>query len=403
MKRLIIISTLLTLFIFITGCGNNQTEKIIQDNKYISGQDNQYMYSDVWYGTPLQHGDEGYYYVRNKFLYFIDEESFDVYPLCNKSDCLHDKEPDETKKYSCNAYIDCYSDSAGYKIQYYDGSIYTIFENQNDNYSLFLRKFDIKNQTIEDLFKLDTPYIDDWIIHRGYLYYCDSVVTKIGENGEESSDSDCALYRVDISKSDSETEKISNYEELGLSLQQATNMQAYGNYVYYDTETVKRGTDILSADNDTFENKRYCYDIENNKNFCLSDIVKYNEPRFCGFYNDKIIYIAGKYCVFSCDLDGENTTTLFKYSEKYAGNILTDGKYIYSVDFSKGGDVYNVFDGKGKLLNRVKMPFVVDPIVPFDSNYIIYCEDGKTELKAVDKSTIAKDDKLKAKVIYKFQ
>jgi hypothetical protein len=404
MKKVLALLISMVLFVLcISGCADNGTENknLNLKNEYVEVQDNQYMYFDNWHGTPIQHSENGYYYMKNKFLFFIDEESFETYPLCNKSDCLHDKETDETKKEDCNAFVNIYEDQP--KIQYYDGNIYTMFVDENDNYSLSLRKFDVKTQTKEDVFKLDTKDVDDWIIHRGYMYYIDSVLTNIDENGNETTDNDTALYRVDLLSNNHKAEKISNFDELGVSLQQASNMQAYGNYIYYDTQTVKRGTDILDADNDTFDDKRYCYDIENNKNFCITDNLKGDDPYYCGFYNDKIIYISGKFRVFTCDLDGKNTTTLFKYDKKFYGyNIFTDGKYIYFVNYSTGADNYTVFDENGKQLNEVKMPFAVDPIVPFDSNYIIYCEDGNTELQVVDKSKIATASKLTAKTIYTF-
>ena len=190
---------------------------------------------------------------------------------------------------------------------------------------------------------------------------------------------------------------------MGLDLQQTENLQAYGNYVYFDCSTVKKGTDILDSDNSSFQDKRYVYDIEKNKCYCLADKVKGDSPTFCGYYNDKIIYLSGGNCIYTCDLNGENTKKLFDYDKRYYGyNIFTDGRYIYFEEMEKEQGIYYVFDGKGKVLNRVKMPFIIDPQLPYDENYIVrFIEDNST-LQIVSKKDIATSKNLTARAIYNF-
>ena len=64
--------------------------------------------------------------------------------------------------------------------------------------------------------------------------------------------------------------------------------------------------------------------------------------------------------------------------------------------------IYYIFDGKGKVLNRVKMPFIIDPQLPYDENFIVrFIEDNST-LQIVSKKDIATKKKLTSKIIYEF-
>ena len=398
MKRIIC----LMIIVIVVMCGCQNDKNIITENRFIENQDNQYMYSDVWYGTTLQHSSDGYYFLKDNFLYFIDEKDMSVYPLCNKADCLHDRETDDRKKQGCNAYITGDYLPAEQKIQYYNNSIYYIDNTKIETEGLILKRIDIDTQRTESVYTVKTMFIDDWIIHRGYFYYAQSVITTQDSDGKEKVETDSAVYGVDL-EDNSSSRCISDFDKMGLDLQKTENLQAYGNYVYFDCSTVEKGTDILDSDNSSFQDKRYVYDIEKNKCYCLADKVKGDSPTFCGYYNDKIICLSGGNCIYTCDLNGENTKKLFDYDKRYYGyNIFTDGRYIYFEEMEKEQGIYYVFDGKGKVLNRVKMPFIIDPQLPYDENFIVrFIEDNST-LQIVSKKDIATKKKLTSKIIYDF-
>lgn len=397
MKKLLLLNVLLVLLI-ISGCSD--TEKIISDkNTFVAGQDNQYMYEDVWYGSTLQRGDGGYYFLKDNFIYFIDKD-MSVYPLCNKSDCLHNKEIDEDKKHSCNAYIEGDFLPAEQVIQYYNNSIYYMDNSKIEKEGLYLKRIDLSAQQTETVYNIKAMSIDRWIIHRNYLYYALSSVTTTDEKGRERATEDCSIYSLNLE--DKSVKTVADFNSKGLILQQTLNMQAYGNYVYFDCSTVKKGTGILDANNDSFNDSRYVYDIKNDEFYSLTQKVKGDTPTFCGYFKDKLIYLSGDNCIYTCNLNGENTTKLFDYDKKYNGyNIFSDGNYIIFEEIEKAPGVYILFDKKGELINKVKMPFIVDPQLPYDDEYIIrLTEDDK--LQAVSKKDIATKKKLTSKIIYEF-
>lgn len=97
-------------------------------NSYIPNSDHQYMQVGSGAAT-VQQTEDGCYVIRNGYLYYIEEGTDILLPLCSKADCLHDKEAKipllHTKKEEqerldkCNACVDamemddatiCYSD-----------------------------------------------------------------------------------------------------------------------------------------------------------------------------------------------------------------------------------------------------------------------------------------------------
>ena len=94
MKKIILVLTLVTLMISIVGC-----KKRSSDTEY------KYMYSEGNYIQRLTASTEGYYFVNGFYLYYCDYETMEPVVLCNKPNCLHDKELDETKKTNCNAFL----------------------------------------------------------------------------------------------------------------------------------------------------------------------------------------------------------------------------------------------------------------------------------------------------------
>jgi hypothetical protein len=409
MKKLISLILLIVLVLPICGCGGSNSN-LIFENKYVENQDNQYMYQSGVGITTVQQGDNIYYYLHNHFLYLVDEENYSVNPICNKTDCLHEKETIPDKVSTCNAYIDNYGPD---KIQYYDGNIYYISsETIDDETVTHLKKFNISTQSKDIVFTFKTD-IGEWIIHRGYFYYEDTLAYK--------GDDECtgSVDRVALDKSEKDSEILFDFDKSGLSLFQTSNMQAYGNFVYYDAITAQKGISIddLDSDDDML-GKRYCYNIESGEQICLNDVIGKNTIPYYGFYNNKIIFgsYETKDCnIYTCDLDGKNIEKLFTYDKKLRTYTkFSDGKYFYfeNTDLALTDENYKstylVYNFKGEKINTVKMPFDMSNHIPFDNNYIIRSSDpfGETvdndKLYLIDKSKIGSSPELKAKSIYKF-
>ena len=80
--------------IFLTGCAN----KAMPDT-YVENYDYQYrQWSDSIAFPKVQQGSDNIVYIyKNGFIYYMEEGNDVLVPLCNKVDCLHDRETDQQK------------------------------------------------------------------------------------------------------------------------------------------------------------------------------------------------------------------------------------------------------------------------------------------------------------------
>ena len=73
---------------------------------YVEGSDYQYMQLESKrFFMKQSQGSKGLYVLHGNYIYFLDESSDTILPLCNKADCLHDKETDPEKYSYCNACV----------------------------------------------------------------------------------------------------------------------------------------------------------------------------------------------------------------------------------------------------------------------------------------------------------
>ncbi len=88
-KRTICLSVSIFLLI-LSGCGKDTLP-----DSYIEGSDFQYMrQGDTDWEPQMQRGEKGYYFRQGEFVYYLDDGTGLLLPLCNKVDCLHDREKD---------------------------------------------------------------------------------------------------------------------------------------------------------------------------------------------------------------------------------------------------------------------------------------------------------------------
>lgn len=119
----------------------------------------------------IQSDGKGQYIYKNNYIYYHDMENDTFLPLCNKANCLHDKETDNQRRYECNAYASERAYDYGEvvnlsrKIQYYDGYVYYARAN-----SLYRVSKDGSKRDIIFTLKEELP-ITSWILHRGVFYY----------------------------------------------------------------------------------------------------------------------------------------------------------------------------------------------------------------------------------------
>ena len=100
---------MLLLMFSICGCRDN-VKKIDYSDKYVFGQDSQENCIALQGCAVIAESSKSYYYLceDNKFLYVVDKTSKKCMPLCNKTNCLHDK---EATPENCNAFLGVTADS----------------------------------------------------------------------------------------------------------------------------------------------------------------------------------------------------------------------------------------------------------------------------------------------------
>ena len=86
MKKFLACLLLAALMIGTTAC-----QKGSFGDTYIEGQDQQYMYTDLFYGAQeMTETEEGYYFLYQNYLFFADRETLEVSPLCANPGSLHE-------------------------------------------------------------------------------------------------------------------------------------------------------------------------------------------------------------------------------------------------------------------------------------------------------------------------
>ena len=88
----------------LSGCGVNHDFKAPEyyadlPDTYVEGADYQNTFSVGSGGPFITPADGGYYFLSGNYLCFLDGETLDAVPVCNRPDCQHNDT-------SCNAYFD---------------------------------------------------------------------------------------------------------------------------------------------------------------------------------------------------------------------------------------------------------------------------------------------------------
>ena len=284
MKRLSFVFLLLTLLAF--GCSGSRLEL----DSYVSGQDSQYMYFDTEDGSVTETKDS-YYFLSGPdrcFLYLYDKTTKLALPVCNKPDCLHTDEPDNTKIAKCNAFLGIWVSH----LKLYQNNLYYIIYEESENnafLSLYQISLDGTKRRRVHVFK---EFFSSIQIHRGYIYYSTTDSGTISGQ-EATTKTTYKLCRLALDKSNAEPEVI----EQGTGIYGVIdNLFAYGNNIYY---TIYYKNDDTLSTYTSYVNR---YDILTNtaSRFLASDSSHYT------VLNGQFVYMIYKQGTYTCDMDGKN-------------------------------------------------------------------------------------------------
>lgn len=118
MRKWAITGLLVLLAAMLSGCGAGEAA-----DTYVEGSDYQYMqWVNGMFFPKVQQTEDGCYFLYEGYLYYLDEQTDTILPLCSKADCLHEQEqrlPDirtvaEEKEWldRCNACVSASSNTS---------------------------------------------------------------------------------------------------------------------------------------------------------------------------------------------------------------------------------------------------------------------------------------------------
>lgn len=329
----------------VAGCSSGNRVSAETD-KYNVKTDYQYQYftyDNKYRMNATEDEDGNLYYMNGFYIYKYNATDGTNKPLCNRQNCLHDKETDRAHMKECNAYfpyygVDSYNDA---DIAYEDGFVYISFDNSgadesdHSSYRSIIR-ISVDGSIRENVHNFKDESIMTDICHRGVYYYTSVIYNK--DNKETMS---VKAYSLD-GKSKEKTlytipEKINGEKVLPLAI---TDYMAYGNYLYFFV--------MASIGSDTQYEKEFCVNISTGKTNEITAYKKQKESyvRQIMFFNNRLYFYMidadrGEEdydcSIYESDLDGSNVKKTSLTVQKFS-NMYSDGDYLY---ISDDGRFYN--------------------------------------------------------------
>ena len=375
---------LLSLFIFIIFYG-------ISCGKQSVDTDYKYMYSESNSVQALTASNDGYYFINGLYLYFCDYETMESVVLCNKPNCLHDKELDEKKKYNCNGFLITEGDSK--LITTYDNYLYCYIgmDFLKDIWQPELIRISLDGSKRETVCILEQN-ITSIALHRGKLYYATSVSS---DDEQEAQDGiyEYSLKEYDVFKKSAKPIEIVSGKEVMAVIHDITPV---GNKVRY--------TKNAEEDN-IIAGKEFVYDIDDKSvNQIAEDInLKYVGPLTIseGDYIFTPISINDGNIEYSDYIYKNNIETGIseKLFKREFSDIMhySDDNYIYvdnilSIEDGNQNRVITIYDKKGNKVDSIDITAnnIYASFISGDEKYMFLR--GRNEEKAyiryADKSKI---------------
>lgn len=291
-------------------------ELVTTDQSYNRETDANNSFNVQFGGTDT--GETLYVNINRNWFIYCDKRTGNSGLLCGKPDCEH------SNSNTCNATVDgCHG------AQYYKGYLYSV-KFVGGSYNLI--KISTDGSERELLGKLSKGNLNggsvDWIIHRGYIYYC----YRSGASGTEdvyyNNNSNC-IFRKSLEK-DSEPECIIALPVM--SPMGECNIMATGSYVYMIIPTAEETRGWL-----------YRYNIESGKLEWFKEWG--NEIANVAVYDNKIYYSEHnrsecKTKVYCYNTETKETTEFFEI-DGLAGVMKYDEDYMY-ITYQKGDEVWKM-------------------------------------------------------------
>ena len=414
MIKKVLFVLILVICCMFTGC--DKKNKIDYQDKYIEGQDFQYMFLGNTYenGSSMAETKDGYYKLMNSYIYYIEKSTMNAVPLCGKTDCLHENE-NANHRDTCNAYV---PSQDGYLNLYHDMLYYRTLEYDKEErftYSVFY-KISLDGSKRDRVCQVKDENVQLWMLHRGKIFF----TTK--KNGKDKKEH-IVLKSIDL-ENNNKIENVYFLEDIYSG--EVQDLTAYGNYVYL---YVNGFNDEIDFENKTqkewekkYENRWIAYQLQSGEKKELflnqkeKNITKRVVQRIV-FWQNQIFYSyydldekENKW-IYKCELDGskENKWMELKNSKD---TFVADQQYCYiyntwhdEVANEKERPMMQVYDTSGNLIDSFEIsasPYY--QFAPGSKQYFWckYSEETQDSLVYIDKKSIGKlnGNKIDVKLAY---
>ena len=334
-KRILLTVLIFLLLLNITACNTEKAEKV--NNKSLTSYE---FECNNGVSAYYSSGETGMCILLNYFLYYVDYNTMEKTPLCNKPDCLHDKK-DTWDYINCNAYFG----GASTNFAYIGDMVYIVCSEVGESISgtvsgtesTVLYEVPIDGSNRKELLKLDDVCHIDSLIHKGYVYLLTNKydaskghesdnITMVGEN---------EICRMPLSNL--------NYDKREIILDgEEAKFSSYARFLAYKDYFI---FNFFRMDGDTKLSKTTIIDLND---FSVS-AIEYNEAEKVLwpiiFYEDVFLFA---YYGYNNDLEekerGQHYTYNFKTKKveksfyfyvKDSQETDLDAEYIYVATYDK--------------------------------------------------------------------
>lgn len=273
---------------------------------YVEGSDYQYLQRvNEDKCKKVQQGDGVVYLLHRGFVYYLDEASGVILPLCNRADCLHDRETDEAQLQMCNAYIANGDVSDNEQIAYCNSYLYCVPDNSTASGAIPLYRLFPDGSKKEILYKFTEP-LEEWFVHRDVLYY--------RTYGYVAGPDDTLIHQEwmrALSLTDSLPEPWTFYEpQDGLAVSVSNLYGAYGNYVHFYIIGYYDLTESRPEDEGEYRyySEMLSYNIRTGevKEFEFAELPQYASIGMTSYWQDKPLF-----AIYYGDMDFDAPTTWY--------------------------------------------------------------------------------------------
>ncbi len=295
---------ILTASLFMTACGNDSTDNNneISSTEFKVGYDDQPFYLSR--STMTVTDGNGNYMFYGDTLYYYDNASDKAVIVCNKPDCEHINNVDDSE---CNAFFPMAKFFPDKGIAYYDDSIYLLGQSGDGNktsVSIYkVSKDGVQREEVCKLFSTsDINTVGFFTVHRGYAFW------SLFPEGSTQ------LYSM---KLDAPGNISTVYEGEGFA-PYILSMAGSGDYMYFEYN------DATDETYEKFENTLYRIKLGSDS---VEELKKGDGSTFTVMGNTAFYISENKYlCAF--DLNTREESKIYELTDNER-SIVNDEKYIY--------------------------------------------------------------------------